>query len=77
MVDWQSVMEAKVFGRTQQGRTEIAGTGPAWEVANNNYNLHKNLCAAEEIELDQLLLNHNTVKEEAKKALNSRPLKSS
>ena len=29
MVDWQSVMEAKVFGRTQQGRTEIAGTGPA------------------------------------------------
>ena len=77
MVDWQSVMEAEVVGRLQQGRTGIAGTGPAWEAANNNYNLHKDLCAAEEFELDQLLLNQNTVKEEAKKALNSEVIQQS
>ena len=77
MVDWQSVMEAEVVGRVQQGRTGIAGTGPAWEAANKNYNLHKDLCAAEEIELDQLLLNQNTVKEEAKNTLKSEVIRQS
>jgi hypothetical protein len=38
---WRNVMEAEVVGRVGQGRTGLAGEGPAYNNAKENFELHK------------------------------------
>lgn len=41
MAKWKDIMEAETVGRVKTGRTGLAGKGPAYEEAKENYELHK------------------------------------
>lgn len=65
IANWKNIMEAEVVGRVKSGRTGIAGRGPAYEEAKENFELHKDFLKQAELQLLSLQQNFGVVKTEA------------
>lgn len=64
---WKSVMEAETVGRVKAGLTGLAGQGPAYKEAEDNYSLHNGYVTQAQQELNALLVSSGIIESSAKK----------
>lgn len=72
MAKWKDIMEAETVGRVRTGRTGLAGKGPAYEEAKENYEFHKGFLEQAQTQLNTTIKNSKQVYSSALKEYSSK-----